>query len=722
MIRLLFILFLFFSSANAVFASHIVGGEMYYDCLGNNQYRITIKVYRDCFSTGADFDSPLPLSIFTGNNQYVQTENIPYPGSVTIPVTFNNPCVTPPNNICIQEAIYVRVITLPPSATGYILSYQRCCRGPNVQNLQNPDDAGLTLTATIPPPANATCNSSPRFNNYPPMMLCNNDPFVFDHSATDPDGDVLVYELCAPFNGGTQFNPAPNPSDNPPFSLVQWAGGFSAANPLGPGASITIDPNTGILTASPNLMGLYAVGICVKEYRNGILIGTTVRDFLFRVINCQIQLAADITPQVELSTFQSFCQGLTIEFENDSYNGNSFFWDFGVEGILSDTSNVFEPTYTFPAEGTYEVMLVVNPGWPCTDTSFQTFIVFENFDVYFNPPAAQCIVNNSFNFEALGQFEPSTSDIIWNFGSSSNPEISEDFNPQNIVFGENGYRPVNVTISNGTCQYTYLDSVLVYGIPEIDFYIDTHLMCAPYLAHFQNNSTADAPIAYEWDFGDGTTSTEANPTHLYANVGVYDITLSITVDEGCIANLTLTQEGAVDVKPSPTAAFSVDPPIADALSPWITFKDESQGGVEHWYFFSENDSINAQDAVWAYTDGGYHYPIQIVTNEWGCIDSTMRTVYIVPFTTIYVPNSFTPNNDGMNDVFLPVVRDVVQYRLDIFTRWGNVIFSTENPMEGWDGTHNGKVMGDGTYIYQIFYQKAHDQLNDIIRGHVTLVK
>ena len=721
LIRLLLIL-MTFAIVQTAQSSHIVGGEIYYDCLGNNQYRITIKVYRDCFSTGADFDKPLSLSIFTGNNQFVRTEDVNFPGSFHIPVTFNNPCVNPPNNICVQEAIYQKVITLAPSVSGYTIAYQRCCRGPNIQNLFNPDETGLTLVAKIPPAGTADCNSSPRFSNYPPMMLCNNDPLIFNHAAVDPDGDELVYELCAPFSGGTSFAPMPIPTSTPPFNLVQWDAGFSANAPLGPGASITIDPSTGLLTASPNLAGLYAVGICVKEYRNGVHIGTTVRDFLFRVINCHIQLTAKITPQEELPSFTSYCEGLTINFQNNSFNGNSFFWDFGVPGIDSDTSNLFAPTYTFPEEGVYNVMLVVNPGWPCTDTTYQTFLVYEAFDVSFMSPDPQCIVNNSFDFEATGQYDPANITLTWDFGANSTPISATGEIVQGVVFGDNGYLPVELTGTNGVCQRSYRDSVLVYGVPEIDFYIDTHLMCAPYLAHFYNNSSADAPINYYWEFGDGDTSNNANPVHLYEQPGLYDVTLSITVDEGCEASLTLTLEGAVDVKPSPIAAFSVDPPIADAFTPWITFTDESQGAVEHWYYFSESDSMMAQDTVWAYTDGGNHYPVQVVYNEWGCSDTAKRVVYIIPFTSIYVPNSFTPNGDGLNDVFLPIVRDVLYYRLDIFTRSGNVIFSTESPNEGWDGTHNGKVVGDGVFVYQIFYQKQHDELNDIIRGHVTLIK
>lgn len=721
MIRIL-LLFTLLLCAGLSHASHIVGGEMYYDCLGNGQYRITVKVYRDCFSTGAQFDSPLPVSIFTGNNQFVRTENFTFPGSVTIPVTFNNPCVTPPNNICVQEAIYTKVISLPASANGYILAYQRCCRGPNVQNLWNPDEAGLTLTSRIPPSTVADCNSSPRFSNYPPMMLCNNEPLVFNHSATDPDGDQLVYELCAPFDGGTSLAPAPNPASNPPYALVQWAPGFSAANPLGPGASIQIDPNTGLLTASPNLAGLYAVGICVKEYRNGVLLSQTTRDFLFRVINCQIQLVANITPQVELPGFVNFCQGLTVQFQNSSFNGSSFFWDFGVPGVTSDTSSAFAPSFTFPAPGEYEVTLIANPGWPCTDTSVQTFIVNNPIDISFIPPAPQCILGNNFSFSSTGTFDLTQDEVTWNFGSFANPATSNALNPSGVVFDTNGYIPIQLSVSNDYCLFTYTDSILVYGVPTVDFFIDTMLMCAPFTAYFQDLSFANAPISYLWNFGDGTTSTEQNPVHLYPVPGVYDVTLSIVVEEGCTANITVTQPGAIDVKPSPVAAFTVDPPIAEAFTPFITFSDQSQGGISHWYFFTPGDSLQARDTVFSYQTGGYHYPMQVVTNEYGCTDTAVRTVYIIPYSTLYVPNSFTPNGDGINEVFLPLARDMKLYKFEIFTRWGNRIFTTEDQYEGWDGTINGKPAADGVYIYQIHYRKAHDGLDDLVRGHFTLMR
>lgn len=115
-------------------ASHIVGGDIYYDYLGGNQYRIYISVFRDCLSNGAGFDSPLPLGIFfNSDNSLFQSLDVPYTGSNNVPVTFNNPCVIPPTNICTENSVYTIVVTLPPTPQGYRISYVRCCRGPKHQ-------------------------------------------------------------------------------------------------------------------------------------------------------------------------------------------------------------------------------------------------------------------------------------------------------------------------------------------------------------------------------------------------------------------------------------------------------------------------------------------------------------------------------------------------------------------------------------------------------------
>ena len=118
------------------YASHIIGGDIYYDYLGNNQYRFFITLYRDCNSTGAQYDDPLALTIYKANNVFFQNILVPFPGSVILPINFNNPCATPPNNICVERAIYTTVVTLlrhqagtmfPISAVAVARTSPTCC-------------------------------------------------------------------------------------------------------------------------------------------------------------------------------------------------------------------------------------------------------------------------------------------------------------------------------------------------------------------------------------------------------------------------------------------------------------------------------------------------------------------------------------------------------------------------------------------------------------------
>jgi gliding motility-associated-like protein len=705
------------------YASHIVGGEMYYDCLGGNDYRITLKLYRDCLSDGAEFDSPLYITVFNGNNVQIDNFDISFPGSTDLDPSFNNnPCVTVPSDICVEEAIYTKIVTLPESSTGYTLAYQRCCRGPNVSNLVTPEDQGLTLTIDIPVVANAICNSSPRFTNYPPLLLCANEDLIFDHSATDPDGDEIVYELCTPFEGGTSALPAPNPVPVPPYDFVVWAAGISTTNPFGTG-TISINSSTGLLTANPETLGLYAVGICAKEYRNGVLISTTTRDFLFRVFSCEIDLAATITPQTDLTTFVSYCQGLTLDFENQSFGGTSWSWDFGVDAITTDVSSGFEPSYTFPAAGTYSVTLIVSQSAGCSDTTIQNFTINEELTADFTPPDAQCIVNNSFDFIGEGLL-PSGATFDWTFGSNALPLNSTDQNPTNVVFSQPGYIPITYSTTFQTCQETITKDIFIYREPSVGFTIKDELKCAPYDAKFINQSIADTPIYYEWTFGEGgLESAEENPTYTYNTPGLYDVQLTIRTDAGCIDTLTLLRPNLIEIFPSPVSMFSVDPAVQDEYEAEFTFNDlTGDDVVKQWFYFGNGASSPFDPATYFYPEPGVYLPYQIAENQYGCRDISYQKITVVPVIPILVPNAFTPDGDVYNNTFKPVLYKPQQYEMFIYNRWGETIYYSNDAYGEWDGTYNGQPTPDGVYIWKIIYNDFVYDLPQMVQGHVTLLR
>ncbi|MFM9028417.1 MAG: hypothetical protein ACKOQ6_10535, partial [Bacteroidota bacterium] len=266
-------------------ATHIVGGEVYYRYLGNDQYEITLLVYRDCYNGQAAFDNPASIAIYDGAGQLVANNDVYISNQFQMPAVIINPCLIPPTNLCYEVAEYVFNRVLSPVGTSYTIAYQRCCRNQTIINLSNVQSTGGTYTATIPPPQLAFGNSNPVFNSLPHTFICQGDPFVFDHSATDINGDSLVYELCAPFNGGSRQVPAPSPADPPPYQPVVFLPPYNLTNMLG-GIPFTINPSTGEVNATPNSSGQFVYGVCVKEFRNGLLIGETRRDFQLNVVPC----------------------------------------------------------------------------------------------------------------------------------------------------------------------------------------------------------------------------------------------------------------------------------------------------------------------------------------------------------------------------------------------------------------------------------------------------
>lgn len=451
-------------------SAHLVGGDLSYTCLGNNTYEIRMTVYRDCASQGANFDSQAAISIYDGNNLIVANLDVNYYQRNNLPLVAPNNCTTLPSFACVEKAVYLDTVNLPPNNSGYTISYQRCCRNATISNVPNPDTYGSTYTVDIPPNDNA-CNSSPEFNAPPPVALCLNIPVNLDLSATEADGDQLVYSLCTPLQGGGQANNngpngvMPDPAAPPPYTPLPFNGGFSATNPIPGTPAFSIDPNTGVLTGRPTSIGQYSFAICVEEYRNGQRISTVMRDFQFNVTAQCKGTASVIAGQAIDST--TLCTGETINFKEQCVNTNTYFWDFGDLTTNADTSRAQSPTYTYPDTGTYRVMLVANPNTSCADTTYELFRVFDPVWISFDIEDETCFDVHSFNFDMKGVYSDSAT-ISWDFGgATSYGTTSKTRAPTQLKFAQPGIYPVTVYVEDFKCTDSFTDTIKLYERPKL---------------------------------------------------------------------------------------------------------------------------------------------------------------------------------------------------------------------------------------------------------------
>ncbi|MDX2361844.1 MAG: PKD domain-containing protein [Crocinitomicaceae bacterium] len=331
----------FFSISSTAFSSHIAGGEITYECLGGNQYRIKYVFFRDC--NGISLPSSVTIDIYDVNDNLIQSPSLPLIDTTLLNGASPSPCTIVPN-VCLLIGEYEVIVTLPPIPGGYQMTFDACCRNGGIVN----GPAGSAAYSTwVPDIAVATCNNSATFNGWPPVFICLADTFTFDHSATDLDGDSLVYSLCTPYESIIPNTPYP------------FGGAYSAANPLG-GNTLTIDPVTGLLSGIPMTLGRHVVGICVSEYRNGVLINTSTRDFQLNVVQCE-----DVTVASSISALTNCLTG-EVTFFNNSSGAASYFWDFGDGNTSTDAS----PIHSYFPYGTYTVSLIAyNAGNPsCNDT------------------------------------------------------------------------------------------------------------------------------------------------------------------------------------------------------------------------------------------------------------------------------------------------------------------------------------------------------------------
>lgn len=370
-LKIVFFSLIFLFSVNEGNSTHMVGGDFTYRCLGNGYFEITLTIRRDCYfgADDAEFDEKAIIAIFDQYNGPLKPNqggilHLKYQGNDTLSESLNVECGMLGDLVCVHEAIYRDTIRLPRPQKGRVhrLYYQRCCRNQSLLNVESPLETGNSYMIEIDENAFLECNNSPVFNKWPDIYICANEPLNFDHSATDIDGDSLVYKLYTPFLGGTITKPKPEVhADFVPYldKRINWANGFSEDNMFGSSDPLVIDPVTGIITGTPQEVGQYVVGVKVEEYRNGKLLSIVRRDFEYNVRTCIDG------PEAVIESVDAICGSAlndTLYLGNESKFADSYEWtvyQFSTGQTFTYSDFDFNFIYTLPAIGkdTFDVTL-----------------------------------------------------------------------------------------------------------------------------------------------------------------------------------------------------------------------------------------------------------------------------------------------------------------------------------------------------------------------------
>ena len=529
-------------------ASHIVGGEMSYSCLGDFTFEVRLTVYRDCFygAPNANFDFQASIGIFDANNNLVTSLNgldsgqllIPRTVDDTLAIILSDPCLFAPGDVCVHSMTYVDTVVLPPISGGYQLVYQRCCRNPNVSNILNSDTTGASFVVDISETALLECNSSPEFAAMPPLFLCVNEPFVFDQSVVDVDGDSLVYSLCTPYDGATLANSRPQPPLPPPYDNIMWQDPpYGLDNLLG-GVPLVIDPLTGIVTGVPNTQGLFLVGMCIEEYRNGELISTSRREFQYNVGICNT-LNADF----EAPNFQ--CGNLEVEFENTSENANEFLWFFNDPANPNATSTEENPSYTYSEAGNYTAMLIVGNNGNCTDTSFADIVLIEStLTADFNYLVLDC--TDSVQLALLDiSFDTEYEVVEWFWELSDGQTSTEQIPLFTLNTSQNLVVSLTATSSNN-CQET-VEYALPINLISSNILPPEITLCGSDSILLNPNAPSNSPFTYQWSPSEGLSNSNiASPMASPEEDITYVLTILDDTND-CEAELTTSISVLADV-------------------------------------------------------------------------------------------------------------------------------------------------------------------------------
>ncbi len=425
------------------------------------------------------------------------------------------------------------------------------------------------------------------------------------------------------------------------------------------------------------------------------------------------------------------CSGSSITFTAIS-GASKYYWNYGdgVSGYGSYvSSHLYTNLTTSPVVDT--VKLTTTSFYNCTDVKTLVITVMPVPLPEFTASPVSQVYNSAGNpVTFTNATNAGTWNWLWRFGDNS---TSTDMNPVH-TYNNVGDYPVTLIASNANCSDSIKHDVSVVPPAPVALFDSIPSGCAPLYVVINNTSqNTDVPgTTYKWDFGDGSTSTAKNPTYTYFTPGTYRIELTITGPGG-----TSNKSQVVSAYDSPKAYFELSPAQVYVNDEQVRFFNLSQNANSYLWNFGDGDTTNVAQPFHRYMEEGVYDITLWAYSSNGCSDKYVLSpgVTVIPngnlrFSTVFMPNKTGPiertdlptGGTEVDQFFYPPIRQkVLKYKLQIFNRWGVLIFQSDDINVPWNGYYKGQLCQQGVYVWYV-EGKYQDGKPFKMVGDVTLLQ
>lgn len=764
-------------------ASHIIGGSLTMTQLDKKpgKYRITLNllVNVDHFELG----EAQKLLLETNYVRVIRkSDDIYLPVPICNfekfeDLIYDNPACEHANGLHIREYRYVAEVQWDinnfDDEGGYYLAYERCCRDKLLKNISKPDETGMVIYLDFPSLKKYPQYSSPDFPVLNGDFICKGKPFKFDFGAKDADGDELRYSIVTPWSGhNTLFNPT-TIAEAAPYKLIDWANGYSANNTIKGVMPLQIDAKTGNLTVTASDTGSFVLTVQVVKFRAGIQIGLVRHDFQFKVIDCnsKIPTIGIITQNGKPVQSIDFCTGGTIMLETQFDATINYQWQKDGDNIIGakfSTLNVTESgEYTViksfknecASDVTSQSVKVVNASNSKPTTKVSSTAICDGQTAKLSVLASPNFVytwydgNTVLKKDSVLIVSKSGTYIVEGLNATSNCKTLKDtikigvgakpilpnFSKTDYTVCKGDSAKFEVPINNSYTYQWYYNGTKIIGSTKNSIYskqdgkyqleLKDASGCANKTPEFSLSNIS--PTAVQFDSiaplcSQSKISLKASPIGgVFSGKGVANSIFDPSLAGVGRHIVTYTIGEGSNCKSSINRIIEVKPPIVLGLAKQATVRQNETITLQ------TNANQNSLTFSWSPPTGlnnsTLQSPVATITNDIeytviatspdGC--KSTESIKISVGTFLRVPNAFSPDNDGLNDLW--TIKGIDRFpdcEVFVYNSWGENIFYSKGYGTAWDGTYKGQTVPMGAYYYKILTNNKEER---VYQGALSIV-